>query len=178
MLIPCDLVRRETATKIGALSHDTAERAPSQFGNYVPAIENIWQDPQFVKQWLEMYNIDPQNGLEALHKDLQAGTLSLLENTSINEIVCVKDMVSIRAISNGNTLIDTTKNQLPTTDRNTHDSVKKGAEKLLEKLSRENGLNLPSQVRVNNEFVFREEAHPAVPNLKMIIRQHIVDVEN
>lgn len=169
----------EKADEIGALSHDKslAERAPSQFGRYVPAIENVWEDPQLVRQWLEMYHIDPQNGFEALHKDLQAGTLSLLENSSINQMVCVKDRVSIRAINNGSTLIDTTKNELPTIDRNTHDNVKKAAEKLVEKLNRDNALNLSSRLKVNNEFIFREEAYPAVPSLQMIIRQHIVDVE-
>jgi len=169
----------DKAAEIGALSHDKPldERAPSQFGNYVPAIENVWEDPQSVRQWLEMYQIDPKDGFEALHKDLQAGTLTLLENSSINEMVCVKDRVSIRAVNNGSTLIDTSIHGLPVIDRNPYDNVKKAAEKLVHKLNAENGLNLPCQLKVNNEFIFREVAYPAVPSLQMIIRQHIVDVK-
>eukprot|EP00397_Hematodinium_sp_SG-2012_P016775 GEMP01017126.1.p1 GENE.GEMP01017126.1~~GEMP01017126.1.p1 ORF type:complete len:429 (+),score=102.68 GEMP01017126.1:107-1393(+) len=169
-------VEEERAKEIGALSLDKpkSEQGPSKFEGLVSALDNLWEDSATLKELMNEYQIDASSGVELIQKDLEAGNVVILENSSINKIVIVKDVISIRAKKDSDVLIDSSCNTLPSTVRG-KDSVKKGAQRLLKELNDNNVQDLPTNLKIANELVLREEPHPSVSGIQVIVRQHIVD---
>jgi len=163
----------EAAEKCGALSFDSVEAQPTKFDAFKPAMENGWDDGAVLKSLLDLYEIDDAGGLQVLQNELKEGKLQLLENSSVNSMIVVKNLVALRAAKDGNLLCDMDHKSLPTIE-SSRNNIKLAAQKLLEVVDGQVS-GLGSTVKLSKELIFYETKHDQVP-IPMVVRQHIADV--